>query len=899
MDLETVDIAFLVCEPPPTIAVADPATYATMVTACNAAKVDATTALEAIKKTQFVEAGTAIDNVNTAIEGVNTAANAAIPAANSAFEQANSLNGSVSSAQLQCEEYSKAATATQNANKFSWGKFGGVLGVYSGLGFIGGGFIGNLFGDDPCDEDVTQDLQDWVINLGGSFSTFSSAITDWDTNEGIDYTAIASVITTMTGSSGSWDVSSLFDTGWSGLIEGGSIGLDDVSGIEAELNTDEASVIGQFEQQEVGVVFTNTGIEDPEPVYAIVTINAIRHYHADPTIISEGEEFGSFNVPDEMILPIDQKFHLRFETSDVEDDLVSVEFDAESCIAGSMIGYTGDEVVPRVMLEWDWDKISKDTCDEGNEDYIYCDATQFNMEINYRIERLREFLAKYGSSLSCPTNPAQVIADDLSAELIDLGYFDGLTTSSSGECWMPTTTALYEGRPALDFYIEENEDSISWSSENDLSGRQDVIDLLNFNAYLIQDGYSNDMLDDFQAFSDTEAFFNTPTFFNQLAVNSNGQRYGFNEFYKDGKIKFYKKYSTDTTLNSPGLYNVHINIDFNNNWDFFDAKGDPAAEINVELSLIEEPNVDNPFYRLPFNGNIGMEGDSLNRQGYGLSYINNSGETISINNASQTVTTYNDSGSNAVGEMSTTYSKSFIALNTSPSTRGKLLSIEMDGSSGNMVFQPSRATPLLMKVSSDITEEPFSAFYRINVGGTPADVGSSANYWNGAGVCNDFSGVPVYEAFDEKADRAATETDSLIDWEYAYAIDWDEVVEEGDVYLRTITYASPEADTTMQAVQPLDDMSFITPDEEGTIVALNGISTMEFNSYAGGDTGKITSVSQIFDLVKEKQVCVVANGSTASFYWNPQAIYKQSGGSSNIHDVTESLTAGETCIGSS
>ena len=320
--------------------------------------------------------------------------------------------------------------------------------------------------------------------------------------------------------------------------------------------------------------------------------------------------------------------------------------------------------------------------------------------------------------------------------------------------------------------------------------------------------------------------------------------------------------------------------------------------MNVELSLIEEPKVDNPFYRLPFNGNVGMEGGTLNRQGYGISYINN-GDAISINNAGQTVKTIGDSGSNALSKIATQNNSSILALNTSPSTRGKILSVDLTGGNGNLVFQPSRATPVMLKMTSDVTDEPFGAFYQMTVAGTPIDVGSAANYWSGAGSCLDFTGVPVYEAFDEKPDRAATEADPILDWQNTYAIDWQESQQKGDVYLRTIVYTNPEADTVMQAVHPQGRVSLITPDQEGGNVALNGISSMQFNSFSGGSSGKITSVSQVFDLVKDGGICVLSNGSTASFYWNPQTIFNQTGEQNNIHELTQNLAAGSTCIGRS
>ena len=83
-------------------------------------------------------------------------------------------------------------------------------------------------------------------------------------------------------------------------------------------------------------------------------------------------------------------------------------------------------------------------------------------------------------------------------------------------------------------------------------------------------------------------------------------------------------------------------------------------------------------------------------------------------------------------------------------------------------------------------------------------------------------------------------------------------------------------------------MDFLTPDETGEDVSLNGVA---------GNAENINSIEDIFDLVENQTVCVVDSGRKASFFWNPKAIYELGGKERNISELTNSLSAGNTCIG--
>jgi len=855
---------------------------------CGPAKAEATIAIHGVLNTQIADATQSIKDLADSATELGKASSTAGKAGNVATENLDKLSGGIENIQSSCSDFTSQATATGDAANFRWGRFGGMMGTYMGLGFLGGGLIGNLFGgedEDPCDSRETQNTQDWVINLAPGINPQI---------QGLGRNVLQQIF------SGGFNAQTLLRSVSLGANVGDALPVQtDNDSLDAEWNFKDARSLGQFDQQQVGVIFENTGLpEDEETVYSIVSFRALKHVHAKPTIIKRGQRFGQFNVPDLLVEPINQKFHLRFETGEEKTQLTEINFDAVSCSVGTQIGYTGAEVKPLVLLNWGWDKFSDNKCDQGNDDYVYCDATQFSMETTYKLETLRKFLEINKSVLTCPTNPAETILDELTSELSAFGLLAAIAPQT--ECWMPMSTIEIEGRPALDFYVEDHLNEIQWLPEDGINNREDLLNLLTFNAYLLQDGYSTDFKQDFSEFYNNQRFFNTPDFFTRLGTDGSGGTYGLDKYFETDSIRFNKKYleDRDAQLSSPGLYRVHIRGDFEKDWEFFNSNGEPSAYFNIELGLLNTPEVDSPFYRLPFDGLVGLQGDTLERQGYGLSYKNESEEFVTVSNELAPAKTFETSGSNAFTNANVQVERNLFKLNTSPQTRGKILEVQkLTGRDATIVFQPTQATPVMMKITKkDKTEEPFSAFYQVLENDVPVDTGNTLAYWSGAGTCLDFTGVPVTEQFFEKPDRAATQEDSLTDFQSIYGLDWQNAVKTGDVYLRTIIYADPLSDTVIRTIKSDAETEFITADERGSRVALHGVAGMPHNNFAGGTEGTINTIADLFDLIDDGEICITSTGNSTSFWWNPQTVYSTKGTQRNISELTNSLEAGNTCI---
>ena len=156
---------------------------------------------------------------------------------------------------------------------------------------------------------------------------------------------------------------------------------------------------------------------------------------------------------------------------------------------------------------------------------------------------------------------------------------------------------------------------------------------------------------------------------------------------------------------------MELALFFGNDWRFFDEEGNPTVKITAVLLNIDDPFPNSPFYYTPFDGRVGIEGDDYHRQGYGVSYdLAGSEGLVNINNGPPAVQALTDIGSNPVVELDARIESGFFELNASPETRGSLLILENDGTQGGIVVQPARATPLLLKISS----EPTFIIYQVN-----------------------------------------------------------------------------------------------------------------------------------------------------------------------------------------
>ncbi|MBU0636174.1 hypothetical protein KKE06_04065, partial [Candidatus Micrarchaeota archaeon] len=668
----------------------------------------------------------------------------------------------------------------------------------------------------------------------------------------------------------------------------------DKEGIIGYYDPENHKVFGDMEKQTIGVVFENVGIEESEPYYSTATFKAVEHLYGPVTTIPFSTPFNLFGSGWGLEFfgqtsNYSQQFHLKYVTGDLIEPLPPIDSATFSCTQGAMVGRTGEGALPRVKLSWKWNDIPLNLCDASNENYVYCDSTQFAIVVLKRLRALDDFL-KANGGLPCPTNPFEVLLTEDTAPLSEyLGESPFDARSLVEGCWLPESTELFDGYPSLLYYVSEAGDSVQWTEE--IKNIQDLQDLLLFDAYIMQDGFSEDFLQDFSQYYNHISFSDAPAYFHQDPQGS------YNQFFDNGLIEFKQKFVNSNQLPTSGLYQADLLVEFGDGWKLFDSSGDPAGTVTVELLAVRQTPFNSPFYYLPFNGLVGLEGSRLNRQGYGVGFDVLEQDAFRISRQSD-IDTLASTSSNPVHFVSVSQERALENLNSRASQRGFILDItNVTTNQKNMLFTPALATPVLMKVNRVQTSEEFSAYYMLRESDIPATTGNTLTFWTGSGACRDFSGDIIASVFDEKPDRKTNEGDLVNGWEFAYAIDWEKAVKGGDVYLRTVFYTPAEKSYSLFSLS--DNATLRTADQgEGESIELRGISDMAFNRKGTTDTDRITALDDLFTLVEQGAVCVTNTGVRTSFWWNPKTILEKEGSTDqSIAAIEQGLEAGSSCIG--
>lgn len=116
-----------------------------------------------------------------------------------------------------------------------------------------------------------------------------------------------------------------------------------------------------------------------------------------------------------------ERFRLQFNAF---DPLVvrPVSKPVPNCALGTVVGVTGPDAVPKVKFDWSWSRIGENECDESNSDYIYCDATQFSIEVLKKVQALKQFIES-NKPFKCPSSSSGVASKEqpLTGTAYDVG----------------------------------------------------------------------------------------------------------------------------------------------------------------------------------------------------------------------------------------------------------------------------------------------------------------------------------------------------------------------------------------------------------------------------------------------------------------------------------------------
>ncbi len=650
----------------------------------------------------------------------------------------------------------------------------------------------------------------------------------------------------------------------------------------------DAEVNGEYDSQLAGIVFENANLGE-ETVFATVVIDSNIHSYSDPAVVPQGlPDWGPYKL--EAISQTTthaQKFHMKFSGVEQTQSIANRTTDTTACQSGALLGRTGAGVLPRIKLRWNWTDIAIDSCDAKNPEYIYCDATQFSIMMTKRLQALQEFFA-INPGFSCPQNQYAI---NLQEEMDGFNVYtdDAFSVSNYlNGCWLPKTTRGYDGKSALEYYIEASS-GVRWTEA--IPNQQALHDLLFFDAYLIQDGYSEDFIQDFSYYYSNVSFLDTPTYFFNDETGQN-----LNTFFDEGKITVRQKYSESVALPSSGRFAVTLDIDFENDaYSLFKTGNKSSANVVVNLVLKENPQLESPFYYLPFDGEVGRNGPSFERTGYGIGYQVITDDAFRISRFDEVHTRPDVTGA-SLQTVEVTKNTSFNELNAIPSKRGFILDVYQNSNTQkSMRFSPSLATPVLMKIFQEKSLIPFSALYSFRVGDQKIDVGDRSTFWSGAGTCLDFDNQPVSDNWSFSPDRRGRDTDRIDQAEDFYGIDWPAAERNGVVFLKTVFYAPIGTEYDLRA--ETNNVKFVSSDEpEEMSIKIAGIRTMKFNRVGGSDSDRITAIDDLFDLVSEEKVCVTDTGLRSSFWWNPEALSQETGLSgTSVKTLENSLQSSHVC----
>jgi hypothetical protein len=667
-----------------------------------------------------------------------------------------------------------------------------------------------------------------------------------------------------------------------------------------------------------------------------------------------------------------EPFKLIFN-SYVRDSLENVETDQVNCVTegGLLLGQTGTEALPNIALDWTYNsstaqtisgrKVSRlDWCDadltgEDNKESIFCDSTQFSIELLNKLEKIQNFVKDNKPSFTCPTpgvtqslisennnigitqlnssydssiisveyllegtmnlNDFNIVPErfgnlaltlfkdgvEEDSKIIEFTLEDFIENKFSGteefdvgfifddETNFSVTAILTLSEPysSVDSKLDnllENEftpnsetcDLEKTSQNINLFSKNKKIDtsLVEFRSYLMKDGYSNDFKADFDRY----------------------YRYTITaapDIYKD---YYYKYFTTDNftfqssfdsepgrlVLQGPGRYNVLLKVTFDDEWNLFDKTTDEVTG-KVEVILTREiaPERDSPLYYMPFNGLVGIDSENA-RQGYGVDFT---GDVVTVSKlqTNEYLRTEPFTQSNTVNTVSVKeYGKNptdFSFLNNGQ-TRGMLLNINLSSTKTNpeLVFVPSRATPVALKVSNQNNDA--YAFYKLDIGapqaqgGEPALTPGSLVPWTGVGNCLDFTGISILETYKGRPDIHAISSKlapSTTSDTVSYGVEWEgrNITRRGDVFLRTVFYTPSNFKTG-------DGLSVLTLDSYDDAAAFytlgqENASSVELRNVLGNNAD-IKYISEIFSLVNEKKACIDYTANNLKISYNPIAV---------------------------
>ncbi|MBM3282010.1 MAG: carboxypeptidase regulatory-like domain-containing protein [Candidatus Diapherotrites archaeon] len=417
--------------------------------------------------------------------------------------------------------------------------------------------------------------------------------------------------------------------------------------------------------------------------------------------------------------------------------------------------------------------------------------------------------------------------------------------------------------------------------------------LQTFDSYLMYDSFSTDFREDFVDYYTNIDFAQTPPYFKPVTGNVEGV---WKDYLLDAqKLSFVINGNTTApTIPVPGLYRVHIDVDWPSTPGEFFTASSPNATITVSLNLLADArNLSNysAFFELPLNGRVGYDASTqtYHRNGYGTTFTGDVYELVSYTGMS--VKTYaNQPGNVSLNTYNVPALPNVSLLNTQ--NRGELFSL--DQANAILHIRPSLPAPLAMEWASD-TAGNGDAYYGIGettpTNGNPAYVSSSNGLlsWvpfgsiekqptlgcagQSCSICLDGGANPYISnvAYDTTHSTSACGLRSPLTNTTAFGFT-SNGVSDNAAYLASIFYRIPA--NTYTIIQGCNAPS----PTHGRILTMNGMVN-DNNPSTQIDAGSIedilasrTTLADWLSLTTGDYTCLSTQNNETKLYWNAKEL---------------------------
>jgi len=624
-------------------------------------------------------------------------------------------------------------------------------------------------------------------------------------------------------------------------------------------------IFGFYEQQEVGLIFVNSGLK--KNGYGIVSLSTTKHTHDSETQATG--TFGPFDVPDSSAQEVTYKYHFKFNATPRKAAATQAK---AFCENGLLSGNSGEEALPKILLNWDWQQVTPESTKDK-----YLDSTQLSILVSKKISLFNEFMSR--STTSCPKNEAYDVLKSIKPTD---------TTITQPSCHIPLSTKTYEGKPALYYFMdsvvsppEGYDEFFEGKYANDA---ERVLSLLDFNVYLMRDGLGLNFQDDFKTDYSTSILKADSTF----TDSEKGMRTYFandSRFYFSDESHGMKK-ATSFILPGAGLYRIKILIDYDDEDNpLISLGGSLNAKIIVNPVMIQPINEGfSPFYYTPFDGSVGLNA-SNNRKDYGTALSGGEQFFVSKSDGSYLTTKQKDS----LAKLSFTKLSNFFWLNALPSRRGKLLEYQYyfngtNDSNSKAIFSPTVITPMLISIQGAEGQLPLISYTLKKQNTEVKPVTNNLLLVTGLKGCKDF--------FGQDSTKLLNKTPDILLGQY-YGIGFQEAERTGTVSVKTSTFLPTDQSYDL-IFSPGGQI--MTPNQLIPLtnsVKMEGIKGMKYNDLA--DASYISTLSDLFEAVRERSVCL-SNLGDKEIYWWPEDYLSEKETSEGKSLMQKELDLRATCI---